>query len=218
MTSVQDVQYATQDIIGQGANRVCVKDPLHANQCLKIDLPKHARSAKNLRQKIRRVLSDQFVFLNENYIEWHAHQRLLKRLDARVLAHYIAPCLNLEQRGQTWVLSCELVRSDNGDIAQSIYQYIQQQKSLNQTQLFAALDCFEAWLIQHNIPLFDLNAGNLVVQHCADTLHIKCIDIKSTLRSKEIIPLSYWSKAMMHRKIKRRMARLKGLIQQRLQF
>ena len=217
MASGHDLEYTAAAIIGKGANRVCVRDRTDVNVCLKIDLPKHEKTVKNLSQKLRRELSDRVLIFNENYIEWSAHQQLLQRLEPELLHQYFAACLGLERVEKKLALRCELVRSDGGEIASSIYHYIHQQQPLDQAKLLAELDAFEAWLIQHDIPLFDLNSGNIVIQHIGQELKIKCIDIKSTLRSKEIIPVSYWSKTLMHRKIKRRMGRLKALVQQKIQ-
>ena len=214
--AVHTGQYAPAQIIGKGANRICVRDLADPKVCLKIDLPKHERSVKNLRQRIRRELSDRLAIFNENYIEWQAYQSLLQRLGQSTLDPYMARCLSLEKLDQGLILRCELVQSADGSIAKSLFYYMQHQQAIDPDQLYRALDEFQAWLIQHNIPLFDLNAGNLVVQRHAQHVQLKCIDVKSVLRSKEIVPVSYWFKALMHKKIKRRIGRLKALVQQKI--
>ena len=211
-------QYAMQDVIGKGANRICVRDAHDPSVCLKIDLPQHERRVKNLRQKIRRELSRRFVRFNENYIEWQAYQHLVQRLGQQTLDPYMARCLSLEQAEHWLILYCELVTNAQGEVARSLYDHMQRSPSqLDPDQVCQALDQFQAWLIQHDIPLFDLNAGNLVVQSDANGLQLKCIDVKSVLNAKEIIPISYWSKALMHKKIKRRIGRLKDLVRQHIQ-
>lgn len=210
-------QYAVQDVIGRGANRICVRDPQDATVCLKIDLPKHERSVKNLRQKIRRELSARFTIFNENYIEWQAYQSLVKRLGQSTLDLYMARCLSLEQVEHGLMLRCELITSQQGQVARSLHYYMQHpEQALDPVLLEQALNEFQAWLIQHDIPLFDLNSGNLVLQHLEDKIQLKCIDVKSVFRSKEIIPVSYWSKTLMHRKIRRRIERLKVLLQRNI--
>lgn len=217
LMAAHEGQYAPAQIIGKGANRICVRDVEDPNVCLKIDLPKHERSVKNLRQRIRRELSDRFTIFNENYIEWQAYQALVTRLGQSTLDHHMARCLSFEQVNQGLMLRCELVQSVNGHVAKSLFYYMQHQEGIDPDLLCAALEEFQIWLIQYNIPLFDLNAGNLVVQHTAQGLKLKCIDVKSVLRSKEIIPVSYWSKQLMHKKIKRRITRLKVLVQRNIQ-
>lgn len=213
----QQVQWSAADVIGKGANRICVRDVQDPAICLKIDLPKHQRSVKNFRQRIRRELSDRLSLFNENYIEWQAYQRLVQRLGHDVLDSYMARCISLDASAQGLILRCELVQSADGQVAKSLFHYMQHPDDLNPDALCAALDQFQAWLIKYNIPLFDLNSGNLVVQRDGEQLQLKCIDVKSVLRSKEIIPVSYWFKKLMHNKIKRRIARLKVLIQCNIQ-
>lgn len=213
----QQVQWSAADVIGKGANRICVRDVQDPAICLKIDLPKHQRSVKNLRQRIRRELSDRLSLFNENYIEWHAYQKLVRRLGHQIVDSYIARCIGLDANAQGLILRCELVTSADGQVAKSLFHYMQHQDNIDPTQLIIALDAFQAWLIEHDIPLFDLNSGNLVVQRHGQQLQLKCIDVKSVLRSKEIIPVSYWFKKLMHNKIKRRIARLKVLIQRNIQ-
>ncbi len=213
----QQVQWSAADVIGKGANRICVRDVQDPAICLKIDLPKHQRSVKNFRQRIRRELSDRLSLFNENYIEWQAYQSLVQRLGHDILDPYMARCISLDASAQGLILRCELVQSADGQIAKSLFHYMQHPDEMNPDALCAALDQFQAWLIKYNIPLFDLNSGNLVVQRDGEQLQLKCIDVKSVLRSKEIIPVSYWFKKLMHNKIKRRIARLKVLIQCNIQ-
>ena len=210
-------QYAAEQIIGKGANRICVRDLQDPNLCLKIDLPKHERRVKNLRQRLQRQLSDHFRLFNENHIEWQAYQSLVQRLGHDVLDPYMARCLEVQKAKHGVALRCELIKSSDGEVAKSIFHYLQQQQAIDPDALCAALDRFQAWLIKYNIPLFDLNSGNLVVQRDGEQLQLKCIDVKSVLRSKEIIPVSYWFKSLMHKKIKRRIARLKKLIKANIQ-
>lgn len=211
-------QYAPAQIIGKGANRICVRDLQDSNVCLKIDLPKHERRVKNFRQHVQRQLSDRFAVFNENYIEWHAYQSLVKRLGHEIVDRYIAQCLSLAPSTQGLILRCELIQSADGEVAKSLFYYMQQQQQLLDAQMLCtALDQFQDWLIQYNIPLFDLNSGNLVVQRDGKQLQLKCVDVKSVLRGKEIIPVSYWFKKLMHKKIKRRIARLKDLVRKNIQ-
>lgn len=214
MFSVAKLESA--EYLGAGANRYCVISPSDPQVCLKIDLPPEQRQIKNFRQKIQRFLSAHFYRFNENYIEWSAYQRLKRRIDEHELHQFIASCLKLEVVHAQLILSCELIRDEQGEVSLSLHHYLKHQIPLNIEAVCHSIDQLTDWLIQHNIPLFDLNSGNLVVQHHRGGLRLKCIDVKSTLKSKEIIPWSYWSDFLMHKKLRRRAERLKQLIQKNM--
>jgi hypothetical protein len=65
--------------------------------------------------------------------------------------------------------------------------------------------------------LFDLNAGNFVVVPHGDQVRLICIDAKSVVSGKEILPFSRWSKRLMRRKVARRAQRLRERIRAALQ-
>lgn len=210
MFSIAELESA--QYLGEGANRYCVVSPFDPKICLKIDLPKERRQIKNWRQRLQRFLSTQFYRFNENYIEWSAYQRLQAHIDQNELNRFIAACLKLEVIEDQLILSCELIRDEHGEISLSLHHYLKHKMPLNIDGVSQSIDQLTDWLIQYNIPLFDLNSGNLVVQHHHEGIRLKCIDVKSTFKSKEIIPLSYWSRVLMHKKIRRRAERLKQLI------
>lgn len=205
------------DIIGKGANRVCVIDPLDAHYCLKFTLPHTEKSAKNWRQLLRQLLNHRLSIFDENAIEWHAYQRLHQRI-GQDLQGKIAACIALEQHPEGMALKCEYIQQGNNHPAPSIYHLITQQKNTyTATQLCLAVDVFIDWLLYWRIPLFDINAGNLVVvENDAQDIHLVCIDVKSSLIGKELLPISYWSKFLMKRKILRRSERLKQRIHEML--
>lgn len=216
MFSIAELKAA--QVLGSGANRYCVISPHNRNICLKIILPPEERLTKNWRQKLQRYLSSRFIRFNENYIEWIAYKRLTQEIPEDILKQYIAPCIHVEQHALGLILSAELVRNQNGEISLSLHHYLKHKIFIDVEQVCQAIDEFTLWLIKHNIPLFDLNSGNVVVQHIDQSIQLKCIDVKSTFKSKEIIPLSYWSRKLMHKKIRRRAERLKQLIQKNMQW
>lgn len=212
MFSKAEIDQAT--FLGAGANRYCVISPRDTSICLKIDLPAEQKKAKNWRQYLQRALAAKFHYFNENCIEWRANQKLHRLVRQQEAVKYIAQVYSLDHSDLGWILSTELVRNEDGSVAKSLYHYIQQRSALNTNAVLNAIDEFSQFLQQYNIPLFDLNSGNLVVKHTAQGLTLCCIDIKSIARGKEILPLSYWSVRLMKKKIKRRADRLKALIQQ----
>ena len=75
--------------------------------------------------------------------------------------------------------------------------------------LCSAVDEFEGFLLAHGIPLFDLNAGNFVVVPAGDGIRLVCVDAKSTVSGKELVPVSRWIPWLRRRKVRRRAERLK---------
>ena len=206
-------------VIGQGANRVCVVDPEDADFCLKFDrAPAQRRLVKGWRQLLRFYFSAVFPALNENVIEWRAYQSLYARF-GRSLDDKVAACTELKRYGRSWMLRCQCIRQENGGLAPSIHHLISRQRNdYSAKHLCEAVDEFVEWLVKHNIPLFDLNAGNfVVVADGHNHLKLICVDVKSVLRSKESIPVSRWVNAWMHKKIRRRAGRLKQRIHDQLE-
>ena len=109
------------------------------------------------------------------------------------------------------------MQSEQGTPAPSLYHCIFSEPRYRTDDLCAAVDAFETWLVQHDIPLFDLNAGNFVVHAPGGTVRLVCVDTKSVLSGKEILPFSRWSRHLMHRKVARRAQRLRDRIRAALQ-
>ena len=71
---------------------------------------------------------------------------------------------------------------------------------------------FEAFLLARGIPLFDLNAGNFVVVPAGAGARLVCVDAKSTVAGKELVPVSRWIPWLRRRKVRRRAERLRQRI------
>lgn len=116
-------------------------------------------------------------------------------------------------------LRCVLVRDAHGAPARSLYAHLFESTSCQAGQLCAAVDAFEAWLLRHGIPLFDLNSGNLVVVDDPGSpcgVRLVCVDVKSILDGREIVPVSRWIPWLRARKLRRRAERLRARIRDRL--
>ncbi|WP_180108084.1 YrbL family protein [Acinetobacter sp. YH12085] len=211
------VELEGAEFLGAGANRYCVISPNDDNVCLKIDIPIAQRQCKNWRQAIKRHLSKEIIQFNENYIEWMAYKKLTNRFSQVELDQFIAGCFDLHKTpdGQL-ILACQLIRNADHSIALSLDHHLKNGTVFDLVQINQAVDELSEWLVRHSIPLFDLNSGNLVVQYNKKSIRLMCIDIKSTYKGKEIIPISYWSKKIMQKKIRRRSERLKKTIQLRM--
>ncbi len=199
------------EIISRGANRLCARDPATPRYCLKFELPPAERTKVGTRQMFRRWLARRFAFLGENRTELRAYRKLRERLGDRTDG-YLATCHDLVDTPWGRALSCDCVLQEDGHPARSLYQHLFKDPIHPAAALCGAVNRFEGWLIRHDVPLFDLNAGNFVVVARGDALELVCIDTKSVLSGKEILPFSRWSRRLMHRKIARRCQRLRQRI------
>jgi hypothetical protein len=199
------------EVISHGANRLCVRDPGDASRCLKFELPAEQRTQVGMRQQLRRWLARRFPGLGENRTELRAYRSLRKRLGASI-ENYIATCYGIIDTTHGKALQCDCVLASDGTPAPSLYHCLFVEPRYDAQRLCAASEAFEAWLIRNQIPLFDLNAGNFVVQEQDDKLRLICVDTKSILSSKEILPFSRWSRRLMQRKIARRAQRMRARI------
>ncbi|WP_156025705.1 YrbL family protein [Simiduia agarivorans] len=185
-------------VIAKGANRVCVHADDNSHQCLKFLTAKGATAT-----------------VDPNTQEWAAYQRWQQRSDAR-FSDFFSPCVAMESTPHGEALRCELVCSDDGSLARPIYYYFSHQAPFSQAALHRALDQFEQYVHINRLPLFDLNAGNLlVVIDSKATPRLVCADAKSLDARKELLPLSRWFEWARRRKVNRRFQRLHQRIDQR---
>ena len=195
------------EIISRGANRLCARDPQDPAHCLKFELPPGERTKVGLRQGMRRWLGRHFPRFGENQTELRAYRKLRARL-AECTDGHLAACHGLVETVNGPALRCDCVLLADGSPARSLYRHLFEGSRFPAGKLCAAVDAFEAWLLENDVPLFDLNAGNFVVIPRGDALALVCIDAKSVLSGKEILPFSRWSRRLMRRKIRRRAQRL----------
>lgn len=204
------------DIISRGANRLCVRDPDDASRCLKFELASQERTEVGPRQRLRRWLAGRFPGLGENRTELRAYRQLRMRVGESVQDH-LAACHGIIGTSHGSALQCDCILAAGGSPAPSLYQCIFGQRQHGADALCEAVDAFESWLIRNDVPLFDLNAGNFVVLQHGNGLRLVCVDAKSVLSGKEILPFSRWSRRLMHRKVARRAERLRTRIRAALQ-
>lgn len=203
-------------MIGRGANRVCVQAPGDPTRCLKYLLPAAQRSAASPRQRLRRALAAHWPYWDENHLELRAWRQLHQRLGEAELRGRIAACHGLVATPQGQALACERILGHDGTDAPSLYQLLSGSPRHAAEALCAAVDEFEHWLLRHRVPLFDLNSGNLVVVERDGRPRLVCVDAKSVLANKEILPVSRWSERLLRRKLPRRAARLRERIRRAL--
>lgn len=199
------------ELIARGSNRVCVRDPQDPQLCLKFERPRAERSRGGARQTLRRWLALRFPEMGENRTELRAYRTLRACLGTQTEG-WIATCHEVAATPHGEALRCECPLRDDGAPARSLYHHLFVDPAFPASDLCAAVDRFERWLLLHEVPLFDLNAGNFVVLPRAGGLHLVCVDVKSTIAGKEIIPVSRWFAPLLRRKIRRRAQRLRQRI------
>jgi len=204
-------QWQGLELISRGAHRVCARDPDHPGLCLKFELPPAERTRVGARQTLRRWLALRFPDMGDNRTELRAYRKLRARLGSRSDGK-LTVCHDVVATPRGDALCCDCVLLADGTPASSLYRHVFVDPRYSAETLCAAVDVFEQWLLDNEIPLFDLNAGNFVVVPKAQGVALVCIDVKSVVGGKEILPFSRWSKRLMRNKIARRAQRLRQRI------
>ncbi|MFT3755948.1 MAG: YrbL family protein [Pseudoxanthomonas sp.] len=217
MNPSDDPRWAKLQVIAHGANRLCAIDPDDPAHCLKFELPVDARTRVGARQGLRRWLARHWPRFDENHVELRAWQRLQQRHGDEIGERFAA-CKDIVATRWGEALRCRCLRLPDGQPARSLYAHLfngpaeYAPAEYSADALCAAVDDFEHFLIERGIPLFDLNAGNFVVLPAAAGVRLVCVDAKSTVTGKEILPLSRWLPGLRRRKIARRAQRLRQRI------
>lgn len=199
-------------VLARGSNRLCAVDPAAPGFCLKFELPRDQRRSTGVRQGLRRWLAARLPRWSDNRCELRAFRVLRSRLGPATDG-FLGAVHDIEATRWGRALRCDCLRLADGAPARSLYHHLFVDRCHPAAELCRAVDRFEAWLLLHEVPLFDLNAGNFVVDPRPDGLHLVCIDVKSVVRGKEIVPLSRWFGPLRRAKIRRRAARLRQRIQ-----
>lgn len=202
-------------VLARGANRLCVRDPADDEACLKFELAARERTQASLRERLRRAWAQRWESFGENAVELRAYQRLHTRWGEET-HDVFARCTGLVETRWGRALRCTLVREADGQPSRSLYSHLFAGTAYTASALGAEVDRIEAWLLARQVPLFDLNAGNFVVTDVDGHPRLTCVDGKSTLSGKELLPLSRWIPHLMRRKIQRRAERLRQRIRRAL--
>src|SRR5690606_3199131 len=136
------------------------------------------------------------------------HRRYSGSYRGRDVRDHFAACHGIMQTRWGPALRCDCVLLEDGSVAPSLHQLLKEGHRRHGGSyiegLARAVDEFEAFLHATGIPLFDLNAGNFVVVPDGEALRLVCIDAKSIVSGKELVPISRWVPALRRRKIARR--------------
>lgn len=201
-----DLDHCT--FIGRGANRVCVEHPDDPRLCLKIDLPVAGQTGLAGRLK---------AWLGSRPAASLAHRELQSNRKVHTalgpdFGRHFAEALEVNALNLGFGLVCQRIYNADGTPAHSVDYYLRNPTSISSSVINGALDEFETFLLARDIPLFDLNAGNILIQFTDTGARAICIDTKSLGRAKEILPLANWVKCIRQKKISRRFGRLKSKV------
>ncbi len=201
------------EVLARGANRLCARDPVNPAHCLKFELAPAERTRAGLRARLWRWLGRRFPSHGDNGVELRAWRRLQRR-HGDALEGRFAACHAIVETRWGPALRCDCVLLADGTPAPSLYRVMfgEPVSSCGVPSLCAAVDDIERFLVERGIPLFDLNAGNFVVVPTGDGVRLVCVDAKSTVSGKELIPISRWIPWLRRRKVRRRAARLRQRI------
>ncbi len=200
-------------VIARGANRICVEHPDNPKLCIKFDLEsEHAKGG--LTNRLRRQWA-RWVPNNSFAEQEHRRFNTLKSRIGSAATEFFTEVVGIVDTQYGKGLVCRRALNSDGTSAQPIHHYYTHENDISLDQLVAAIESFGNCLLQHDIPLFDLNAGNLMVLKNRGNITIICVDIKSLGVSKEIIPLSVWFRVFRQKKLTRRIDRLVKAVRSR---
>lgn len=200
--------YKGYKLISRGINRVCVECPENKNICYKFEFPdiKRKQKKENIFTFFRRKNREE-----NNFLEYKAHLKLNKILNGK--KHERFPrCDGFVDTPIGQALAFEVVKDISGEVAKSVGVYAEQKKTFSLNQLCASIDELSFFLIENNIPLFDMNIGNLVVVNRINKPFLFIIDAKSIMRKRGLVSFSHYIPWLMHKKIRRRSSKLKRII------
>lgn len=199
--------------LGRGANRsvhALADDP---SRCVKVALPRDERGIAGRTGALRRAWRALRHRRDANRDEWTAWHQLHARL-GDALARVAAPCLALEDGPEGTRLWCARLRNADGTPARSLNAVLAAPGGIDAASVIVALDRLEADLLALDIPLTDLNGGNLMLVAGApgEPPALRCVDLKSVVAPKGALPFVHRIPALWRRKVARRAERLRQRI------
>ncbi|WP_018232655.1 YrbL family protein [Thioalkalivibrio thiocyanodenitrificans] len=201
-------------VIGRSASRICVLDPGDPGRCLKFELPPEEQGRTTWRNSLRRRIGRALPYFGYTSAEWRAYCSLRRRLGP-VLHRHVAECFGLLWTPEGVALWSRRIVNEDGTPARRLHHWLTVERRYRADTLLEAVDRLEAFLLEHSIPLFDLNTYNLLV--CEDAhgqVRLVSADIKSVALGKKLLPLSRWFPVLMRHKLHRRAARLRCRIRE----
>lgn len=200
-------------VISSGANRVCVQSPDDKDVCLKFECPDPSRKSGSLRRVLMRFFYGFFNVEVNNALEYKAYSKLKREIGEPQVKHRFAECYGFVSFPEGRALASQLIRNSDGSRAVPLSNIDSLKTAFSLSEILSSIDELSEFLIKNNIPLFDINTGNLVVVDKNESPFLVVVDAKSIFNRRELIPLSSFVNYLMHKKILRRVGRLKNIIE-----
>jgi len=209
-----DVVLTDEQCIAVGQNRSCYLHPQNHDLCIKVDKPlgegRNNTWPKRLRRRVLFWLPD----ISSNRSEARFYQQQRQRIGDDFYRH--AP--RFEGAVSTNLgpgLAFELIRDSDGQMSRRLADCLAGQPQ-DVEQFVDLVDELYAFVRQHDVPLFDPNLHNLLVQRRSDQRdRLVVIDWKGGAANRELIPLSTLLPTHARRKVTRRFERIRKKLRTR---
>jgi hypothetical protein len=189
-------------LIGHGWKRDCYQHPLDPGLCIKV--PSLApKGTRRLRERLIEWRAGSSIGAQHNDREWKAYGRF-----GEVLRPFIPAYHGFVATSRGRGLVVELVRDADGRPSRHLKDWLRAASPEAAAPLLERLDALFELLLRHEAWLMDLNLTNFTAQIADDgTAWPRLVDIKRLADKKELFQVSGWSRALMRRKLARRIAR-----------
>lgn len=176
------------DRIARSTTRDCYLHPENPDRVIKI--------LRNPPGRFKRSANDQ---------EWRSYRYIRKRFGKQ---DFFVDCQGFVETTLGRGLMFDCVRNFDGNISHCLLDILTDPE-YDLVRVEEVVERFCRALIEKEIPLFDLNLLNILIQVMPDgTYHPVSIDVKSKFNNYEIIPVSTYIPFFSRRKVRRRCGRL----------
>jgi len=177
----------------KGTTRKCFLHPENNNLCIKIPLINEGKRNKGILKAVHRE-NKFYLRLKKRNVSWEHLSQYKGDVDTNL------------GRGSVY----QLIRDDNGEIATNLEQYLQSKNPLiNSNVLANALDELYAYMQENKVLTTSLLPRNIVIHQRNG--HVKLIIIDD-IGSSEFIPVSQYISFFAEKKIKRKWAKFKEIV------
>ncbi len=171
-------------LIGRGTLRACYIHPDRDDLVVKVPLP-DTPDGNDANQK-----------------EMRSYRRI-SRLHPEV--RHLSRCHGFVETDAGNGLLCDCIRDYDGTVSKTVWDIVVHHSSCDMEVLLETVDRFCAYLIEHDIFLFDINLKNVALQVRKDAgWQAWAIDLKGPYDNKEFLQLSSRITFLGRRKLKRR--------------
>jgi len=177
----------------KGTTRKCFLHPENNDLCIKIPLVNEGKRNKGILKAVHRE-NKFYLRLKKRNVSWEHLSQYKGDVDTNL------------GRGSVY----QLIRNDNGEIATNLEHYLQSKNQLiNSDVLSNVLDELYAYMQANQILTTSLLPRNIVLHQHHEQMKLVIID---DIGSSEFIPVSQYISFFAEKKIKRKWAKFKEII------